>query len=84
MREIMQTSAFKLGVHRALSAAGKCGAGCPQMDPEYTACVKQRGHTGMHDGLFHPPWGDREATAEENAKQATASWLAVHAEAGLR
>jgi hypothetical protein len=75
----MKFPEFKLGVQRALSAAGKCGASCPDEEPEYTACVRERGHAGMHDGLFHPPWGDREATVEQNGKDAAESWRAVHA-----
>jgi excisionase family DNA binding protein len=58
-----------VGWFAAVGAAGKCGAhnaDRPQLTPaDFALCIRERGHTGMHDDTWRP-WGDRFATADEN------------------
>jgi hypothetical protein len=48
-----------------------CGARNPNAEPEHHGrCIRQARHTGKHDDMFRPPWGDPYATAEQNRADA--------------
>jgi hypothetical protein len=71
---------FAAGWRAALGSAAKCGAyNAESPPPEYALCVRERGHTGKHDDTWKL-WGDREATAEQNRREAGdhSRWLRTH------
>lgn len=58
---------YMLGYRQALTDLNRCGALNPQRTEDTPGlCLRKEGHTGKHDDLYRPPWGDAHATVDQN------------------
>jgi hypothetical protein len=66
-------SSYADGWRDAIDAARLCGAYNAAHPPaEYALCVNRHGHSGKHDDMQTPPWGDPHAAGEDNRSDAAA------------
>lgn len=67
------TADYVRGWRDACSEANLCGAFNAEHPPDrYQLCIKPRGHTGMHDDMWTPPFGSRWASGDQNRQDALA------------
>lgn len=74
----MNADDYAMGWQQCSTDAGLCGAyNAENPPPPYYACLRQRRHTGKHDDMCTPPWGDPHATGEQTTREGSAEFRRI-------